>query len=126
MWRAPAKRTGRSGFSLIEILVVIVVLMLLAGVTYSAYIGSSGKANKKSYGPKAQAKTVVCKNDLYQIRLAVDMARQSDEEGKYPAALTELKGLPQEMLACPDGKEPYQYDPNTGQVHCVHPGHENF
>ena len=27
---------------------------------------------------------------------------------------------------CPVGEEPYDYDPTTGQIHCVHPGHERY
>jgi prepilin-type N-terminal cleavage/methylation domain-containing protein len=118
-------RRHRAGFTLIEILVVLVVIAILATFAYSTYVGKSGKSGEKSHGPIAESKVAVCTEDLHQVRMAIDMARQSDPDGKSPATLDELK-LPHEMLICPDGKEPYQYDPNTGQVHCVHPGHENL
>ena len=117
--------TVRRGFSLIEILAVVVVIAILSAVMYSTYLGKSGKSGERSHGPIAESKTAVCMEDLHQVRLAIDMARQSDADGKNPASLDELK-LPHELLVCPDGKEPYQYDPTTGVVHCVHPGHENF
>ncbi len=119
------RKTGQSGFSLVEILVVALVIALLAGGLMALYVGKSGKPHEKSHGPIAQSQSVVCMNNLRQIRMAIDMAHQSDPDGKFPESLAELK-LPNEMLACPDGHEPYVYDPTTGQVHCVHPGHETF
>src|SRR5579862_4639758 len=120
------KWNERHGFSLIEILAVVAIIAILASISYSVYIGSSGKKGEKSHGPIAEAKTTVCKvQNLYQIRMAIQMAHDSDPDGKYPASLDELH-LPQELLVCPDGKEPYQYNPDTGEVHCVHPGHENY
>jgi len=29
-------------------------------------------------------------------------------------------------LKCPVGGEPYQYDPSSGRIWCIHPGHEKF
>jgi hypothetical protein len=101
------------------------LLALLAGSMYAFYIGKSGQKGEKSHGPIAEAQLTVCTENLRQIRMAIDMSKNSDADGKYPASLDELK-FPRESLICPDGKEPYVYDAETGQVHCVHPGHEKF
>jgi len=43
-----------------------------------------------------------------------------------PKTLAEVRGLGNDMKQCPIGKEPYEYDPATGKVHCPHPGHEKY
>lgn len=112
-------------FTLVEVLITVCLLGLLLGGALMFYAGSHGKPHQKSTGPTAQAEGVVCKSNLQQVRMAVQMFHDSDPDGKFPASLADLK-LPAQMLVCPDGKEPYQYDPQTGAVHCVHPGHENY
>jgi len=66
---------------------------------------------------------VECRNNLNQIRTALQM-RQGAEEG-LPATLKEL-GLPDNLLVCPVSGQPYQYDPNTGTVKCSTPGHMSY
>ncbi|HZO89496.1 MAG TPA: hypothetical protein VFB38_14305 [Chthonomonadaceae bacterium] len=120
------KKTG--GFSLVEILVVVLLLVLIGGGLAYFYLGH-GSAGKKPgdivHTPITRTNDVVCQNNLSQIRMSLQMQHDSDPDGKYPASLSELR-LPSEMLSCPVGHEPYQYDPTTGQVHCMHPGHENY
>jgi len=118
-------RTSHAAFALIELLIVLAIVAILAGGLYTVYVGKSGKAGAKSHGPVAEAQLTVCTENLRQIRMAIDMQKNGDADGKAPASLAELK-FPRESLICPDGKEPYVYDAETGQVRCVHPGHEKF
>jgi hypothetical protein len=43
-----------------------------------------------------------------------------------PESLDQISGMPAGYAQCPIGKEPYEYDPATGKVECVHPGHEKY
>ena len=43
-----------------------------------------------------------------------------------PPTLAALHGLPASMKACPASGTPYAYNPQTGEVHCVTPGHERL
>jgi prepilin-type N-terminal cleavage/methylation domain-containing protein len=119
---------ARRGFSLVELLVVCVLLVALGGGLAYFYLGQSRGEKPRDivHTPISKANDVVCQSNIGQVRQALSMAQMSDSDGKFPQALTELKGLPQELLSCPTGHEPYVYDPTTGQVHCVHPGHENY
>ncbi|MCC2670658.1 MAG: hypothetical protein K0Q72_3129 [Armatimonadetes bacterium] len=112
----------RRAFSLVEILVVVVIIGVLAAILLPRYLkGGKDAAGKTTASPMERAKSVDCTNNLSQIRQAYQIATSSDEENR-PKSLAELR-LPVSMLACPVGKEPYQFDPATGQVRCVHPGH---
>ena len=118
---------GRSGFALIELLVVIALIAVLGGGLYAFYAGHSGMSGKK--GEPKSAMTVAldseCLQNLGSVRQCIKAEEATDEE-KHPAALTNIKSLTSELRACPVGKEPYAYDPATGEVHCVHPGHEKY
>jgi len=118
----------RSGFSLIEILVVMAIIVVLSSITYGVYLGGHSKNAPpgKAHSPMERAKDVVCMENLRSVRQCVEASRSGDSDGKFPGALTEMRELTAELRACPEGKEPYQYDPATGQVKCVHPGHENY
>jgi len=113
---------------LVGILVSIAILAVLLMVWLYHGTGSSG-AN--SAPPPASrvgevrqaAESVECRNNLSQIRAAIQM--RTTTEGTYPASLQEL-GLPATMLSCPVSGQAYQYDPNTGQVRCPTPGHMSY
>jgi len=119
----------KSAFSLIEILVVLVIVASLSAGLYSFYLGKGGGKTadgKRIVTPKTKAYDTSCANGLSQVRLSIQTAMSSDTEGeKFPTSLSELK-LPSEVLMCPDGKEKYTYDPQTGVVHCPHFGHEKL
>lgn len=113
---------SRRGFSLVEILVVVAILALLAAFLMPRYLSSSKTAGGKTIpSPMQRAHGVECTNNLAQIRQALQIAAGADEENR-PKSLSELH-LPASMLVCPVGGEPYQYNPATGQVRCLHPGH---
>jgi len=115
-------------FSLIEILVVVAIIVVLSSITYGVYIGGHSKNAPpgKAHSPMERAKDVVCMSNLRSVRQCIEAEHASDSDAKFPGALTEIRALTPDLRACPEGKEPYQYDAATGRVHCVHPGHENY
>ena len=117
----------RSAFSLIEILVVVVIIVALSAVSYNVFLGHSKNGLPgKAHAPIERAKDAVCMTNLRSVRQSIEAFRAGDTDSKNPDSLIQLRELPAELRACPEGNEPYQYDPTTGQVHCVHPGHENY
>ena len=73
----------------------------------------------------AKAEDTKCKSDLDQLRMSLGMLHDGDPDGKWPETLQESK-FPAEFYSCPIGHEPYQYNPETGEVKCVHPGHKKY
>lgn len=121
------RRIDRTGFSLIEILVVLAIIVVVSSITYNVYLGHSRNAPAgKAHTPMERTRDVVCMENLRSVRQCIEASRMGDGEEKYPSSLTSIRELSAELRACPEGKEPYQYDPTTGKVHCVHPGHENY
>jgi prepilin-type N-terminal cleavage/methylation domain-containing protein len=120
----------RGGFSLVEMLVVLVVIAVLAMFLFPRYLGGGKTPDGKNVrSPMQRARSVECQNYLSQAHMAYQAATASatDDEGR-PRSIMDLKtyGLTDSMMACPVGKEPYQFDPATGRVRCVHPGHESY
>jgi prepilin-type N-terminal cleavage/methylation domain-containing protein len=117
---------SQRAFSLVEMLVVIVIIAVLAAVLMPRYLGKSG-TGKSAATPMQRAHSVECINNLRQIRQAYTMTTASEDE--RPATLADLcqrYKIPESMSRCPVGKEPYRFDPATGVVKCVHPGHEDL
>lgn len=83
-----------------------------------------GKGKTRVGRAMVEAKDSVCVSNLTQIRTALQIAFDPIE-GTGPSDLSSLR-LPQDLLQCPVGKEPYRYDPATGRVSCPHPGHEGY
>mgnify|MGYP001128634329 CR=1 FL=1 len=114
-------------FTIIEILVVVAILVAAGLYIANKYVGGQNDKVSGVSGtsdPKNRALAVECMNNLNQIRLAIDMYRQSNEEGRFPASLKEIESSVGEgMLKCPVSGVPYSYDPNTGRVWCTTPGH---
>lgn len=122
--RRLASRKGERGFlTLIGLLVVIVII----GIMLAMYAGPSGKGGGAGGetvlgGSVRQARSTVCRSNLSQFRQAVQV--EVNLTGAYPVSLEALQlGLP---ATCPVGDEPYDYDPTTGQIQCVHSGHERY
>jgi len=74
----------------------------------------------------ARSKDSVCRNNLSQLRSAMQIFNQSGDAADNPKTLSELKGMPPEMLKCPIGKENYEYTPEEGKIKCPHPGHGKY
>jgi len=135
MRRPSGWRRSEAGFLvLIEILVAVVIIAMLAsyfltGSPAGTSGGGSGVAapitgEHTSIPGKAmdEAESAVCRNNLQQVRAAI--ATYQATNGGFPPDLQSLQvGVP---LTCPVGGEPYQYDPNTGQVNCTHHRHEGY
>jgi hypothetical protein len=119
--------SGESGFfTLIGLLLALVIMVMLfsmyglPGGTGGA--GSGGDPATVIGGTKDRAQDVVCRNNLAQLRAAIGI--QAGTSGMNPPSLDALHAGVE--LACPGGDEPYEYDPTTGRVRCVHPGHGSF
>ena len=78
-----------------------------------------GRAVQKAIGDN-------CREYLKQVRTAIMMYKSTHEA--YPPTLAALNGEGGDplVLSCPVGHEQYSYDSATGEVHCVHQGHEKY
>lgn len=115
----------KRAFSLVEILVVVVIIAALAAFMLPKYLGKGTTAGGKTIdSPMQRGHAPECANNLNQIRQAYTMAVMASEENK-PRSLADLKtyGVSDAMTRCPVDNQPYQFDANTGQVRCPHPGH---
>jgi len=120
------------GNTLVGMLVTMAIMALLAVALFKgsgAFGGKSGPTRKDGHGTTTMgsaewaARDTVCKSNLGQVRMALQILEGGDE--KHPDSIEETK-LGKDFYRCPVGKEKYIYDPVTGQVHCPHPGHENY
>jgi hypothetical protein len=122
------------GNTLVATMVVMVIMCLLAVALFKggSMFGAKGSTpvRKDGHGTTVlgaaewAAKDEVCRSNLSQLRQALQIAQSNDDE-KFPQTLEETR-LGADFYRCPLGKEPYVYDPATGQVHCPHPGHEQY
>ena len=108
--------------AVIAIIAILAVVFLKGGGTMTQRKDGIGKTIIGQ--TRADAKDDVCRSNLKQVREGLQIA-QDPVEGTWPATLEETR-LGKDFYSCPLGHEPYQYDPKTGQVHCVHPGHEKY
>lgn len=120
----------KRGQTLVATLIVIVIIAMLSVVLLTGSLGGGTSHRKDGLGTtipgavKMAAKDDVCRSNLNQVRLGVQVARTNADDTP-PATIEETK-LGSDFYKCPIGKEPYAYDPATGEVRCVHPGHEKY
>ena len=128
-------RDERGFLALIEILVVLVIIM----VAMYYWIGNAGPGSTGSapagYVPRKGGPETVpgaaidmavatqCMENLRAIRQALTLYQ--DENQKLPAGIADLR-LPYSTLRCPNTSMEYTYDPATGRVKCLTPGHGKF
>lgn len=124
----------RRGNTLIGMLVAVAIIAVMT----VAFLGSKGdnplkvgestRADGKGRtilgAAKAAAQDDVCRSNLSQVRMAIQIARNTDDEAA-PASLDALPNV-KSVSSCPVGHEAYQYDPATGTVRCPHPGHGKY
>ncbi len=139
--RSARIRVTRRGESGQAALVGLVVAAALALLLVWVLMGQRSKPTAKgaddltnpspqtTYGAAMQrGHDVECMNNLSQIRTALRMAAQTGTEEGNPPSLRDLsaQGIPQSMMVCPVSHRPYAYNPQTGQVGCLTPGHQRF
>lgn len=128
-------RRFQRGETLIGLLAAIAIIAILAVVVLkgTGAFGKSSSPRADGRGTtmpglaKAKAEDTVCKNYLGQLRMSLQISRDTGGEEAWPQTLEETR-LGSQFYGCPmgKGKEPYGYDPTSGQVWCVHPGHEKY
>ena len=123
------KRSEAGFVTLIELLVVTAIIMIVMYLLYGqrnvvgpGAVGPSGEPQTRPGAAIGQARALECQQNLRGIREAVAAYRLESEQP--PGSLSELRigGV----TSCPVSGNPYVYDPQTGTVHCITPGHERF
>lgn len=116
------------GFTIIATLITVAIICVLMVVMMGG-MGSQMPGRKDGMGKtipgaaKLSAEDQVCKSNLSQVRQGLAIANIGAEG--HPDSIQDAH-IGEQFYSCPIGHEPYQYDPQTGAVHCVHPGHESF
>lgn len=126
---------NRRGHTLVGLLAAMAIIAILSvGLFYGSGMLSGGQAKsarKDGKGKtipglaKLQAEDTVCRTNLGQLRAGIQIAQTNSGDDVPPQTLEETR-LGAQFYSCPLGKEPYTYDPTTGQVSCPHPGHEKY
>lgn len=106
---------------LLAAMVIIAILVVLYfGGSGGGGVGvPAGGARTTPGAAKESAQSAVCANNLVQLRTAINIYQGMNNA--FPRSLEELQAGVE--LTCPVGEEPYEYDAQTGQVTCPHPGH---
>ncbi len=119
--------TRRAGFTAISMVISLVIILVLIWIFFS--YGTRSLGGRAQVGPPqqviGQAKDLVCRDNLRQIRQALQLAQMGEAEDHFPASLDNL-GLSQEQLKCPVSGEAYAYDPASGRVSCNYPRHKGY
>jgi hypothetical protein len=123
------------GNTLVATLAVMAIIAILAVVFMkgSGAFGTTSSPRADGRGTtvpglvKAKAEDEVCRSNLQQLRMSIGIAHDTGADEAWPQTLEETR-LGSQFYTCPmgKGKEPYQYNPQTGEVHCIHPGHEKY
>lgn len=116
------------GFTLIATLITVAIICVLMVVMMQGYGGpvsnrADGMGKTIPGAAKLTAEDEVCKNNLGQVRQGLAIANLGADG--HPESIQDAH-IGEQFYSCPVGHEPYQYNPKTGEVHCVHPGHESF
>lgn len=124
---------NRKGQTLAATLMVIAIIGILAVVMYVGVDALGGQPKPSPRADKLGNSTLslsklkavddVCMSNLRQVRMAVQMTRQTEDQ--LPMSLNDLPSV-RSLASCPIGHEPFNYNPATGEVTCPHPGHEKY
>lgn len=118
--------------SLVGVLVAcaIVVLLVLVFTVGPGLFGQKSQERPDGKGETVVGKTLyrakdeVCRSNIEQVRLALKV-NTDPVENTFPDSIESTK-LGSDYYKCAVGGEPYVYDKESGQVRCVHPGHEKY
>jgi hypothetical protein len=125
---------NQKGNSLVGMLAVVAIIAILAVVMMKgsgSFGGTATTPRADGRGTtvpglvKANAEDQVCRSNLSQLRMALQVQMSATADETRPATIEGIN-LASTYKKCPMGKEPYQYNSTTGELHCVHPGHEKF
>lgn len=118
-------KNRENGFALVEILVVVVIIAILAIILIPKYTGINSTGKEKINAPIKRAESVECMNNLQQIRSAITLYTNQNEQN--PPSLDAISGsISKTTFKCPVSGIPYNYDPSSGKVSCATPGHEKY
>lgn len=120
------------GNSLVGMLAAVAVLILATVffVTGGKFMGGNSTARADGKGETLigqsmyRGKDAKCMSNIGQVRSSISI-NTDPVENTFPQSIEETK-LGQDFYKCPVGGEPYEYDPTTGKVRCVHKGHEKY
>lgn len=122
-------RDRRGQWAIVEILVVVAIIAVAAYFILPGYLGG-GKTKDgevdRVHTPVGQAESIECRNNLSQLRSAIEMERNSSEAGRAPASIADLGPSLSPVSKCPISGREYTYDAATGRVSCATPGHEKY
>ena len=116
------------GFTAISMAISMVIILAMMAIFFGyggRYLGGSGGRGGAPQQAMGKAKDVVCRNNLRQIRAALQIPLSGDADERYPDSLDQL-GLSSEQLVCPVGGEAYNYAPESGDVSCNYPRHKGY
>jgi hypothetical protein len=109
------KTFGR-GFAAISLVISLIIIAVLAFFAISYYRGQADSGTGNLESPMERVRNVEC---LAQARkIGTEVQVYYVREGGYPADLLDLSGLAENDLHCPVTNSQYQYDPETGDIHC--------
>ncbi|MDY6795329.1 MAG: prepilin-type N-terminal cleavage/methylation domain-containing protein [Actinomycetota bacterium] len=108
MMRGIRIKSSQDGFTIVELMVVLLIIGVLLGIAIPSFLFSM-----------RSSKEAACKSNLKIIRTSLEEYHMDNKD--YPDKLEDLVPgyLESETgTSCPETGQPYDYDPDTGEVKC--------
>jgi prepilin-type N-terminal cleavage/methylation domain-containing protein len=102
---------GEQGFTLVELMIVILIIAILVSIAVISFQFSAQRTRE-----------TVCKANLRIIKLAIRNYQSTNDDNLPPSleALVPDYISDTRSLYCPEVGVHYEYDSETGEVHCPH------